>query len=238
MPGADQSLALGEPVVPRSVWVLSVKLPEFLQTSYREVVVWLLCSVLPVWVVEPSDEVQDAAPFLGAPKDLVNVVLLALFDVVGLAEYLRGVWWRTVFTELIGFEQQHMEDIVNLPLPGKGEPNSEGRDDFLHLEGTIVLVVRLPEWPARFDVAPIENYQVPDLILRGLGALGVHVATHAFVRCLQSFGGLLVYRVHLVSVECAGGVQGSFGGRVGGHGVKTVVGLDGVILLPMVIELL
>jgi len=86
-PRADQSLALGEPVVPRGVWVLPVKLTEFLQTSYRKVVVWLLRPVLPVWVVEPFDEVQDAAPLLGAPKDLINIVLLILFDVVGLSEY-------------------------------------------------------------------------------------------------------------------------------------------------------
>ena len=31
-------LALGEPVVPRCVWIPSVKLSEFLQTTYRKVV--------------------------------------------------------------------------------------------------------------------------------------------------------------------------------------------------------
>lgn len=30
----SSNLALGEPVVPRSVWVLAVKLSKFLQTSY------------------------------------------------------------------------------------------------------------------------------------------------------------------------------------------------------------
>ena len=75
-PRADQSLALGEPGVPQGVWVTSVELQEFLQTPYRKVVVCLLHPVLPVWVVEPFDEVQNAAPFLGAPKDLVNIVLL------------------------------------------------------------------------------------------------------------------------------------------------------------------
>jgi len=104
-PRADQSLALGEPGVPQGVWVTSVELQEFLQTPYRKVVVCLLHPVLPVWVVEPFDEVQNAAPFLGAPKDLVNIVLLALFDVIGLSEYFRGVWWRSLFTEPIGFEQ-------------------------------------------------------------------------------------------------------------------------------------
>ena len=87
-PGADQSLALGEPVVPRSVWVLPVKLPEFLQTSYRKVIIWFFRLVLSVRVVEPFDEVQDAAPFPGAPKDLINIVFLALFDIIGLSEDL------------------------------------------------------------------------------------------------------------------------------------------------------
>jgi len=38
-PRVDRSIALGEPVVPRSIWVLPVKLPEFLQTSYQKVVI-------------------------------------------------------------------------------------------------------------------------------------------------------------------------------------------------------
>jgi len=103
-PGADRSLALGELVVPRHIWISLVKLSEFLQAAYRKVIVWFFCPVLPVWVVEPFDEVQDAAPFPGAPKDLVNIVFLTLFDIVGLSEDLRGVRWRLVFTGSIGFE--------------------------------------------------------------------------------------------------------------------------------------
>jgi len=104
MPGADRSLALGEPVVPRCVWILSVKLSEFLQAAYRKVIVWFFCPVLPVWVVELFDEVQDVVPFPGAPKDLVNIVFLTLFDIVGLLEDLRGVRRRSVFAGSIGFE--------------------------------------------------------------------------------------------------------------------------------------
>ena len=89
-----------------------------------------------------------------------------------------------MFTEPIGFELRYMKDIVNFPLPGKGETNGKGRDDFLHLEGTMILVIQLSGWLARFDVAPVEYYQVSDLILQGLGALGVRVAAHAFMRCL------------------------------------------------------
>jgi len=65
-----------------------VKLLKFLQTAYRKVVVWLFRPVFLVGVIKPFDEVQDAAPFLGALKNLVNIVLLALLDVVGLSEYL------------------------------------------------------------------------------------------------------------------------------------------------------
>jgi len=79
-PGAGRSLALGEPVVPWHIWVLLVKLSKFLQTAYRKVVIWLFRPVLPVRVVEPFNEVQDVAPLLGAPKDLVNIIFLALFD--------------------------------------------------------------------------------------------------------------------------------------------------------------
>jgi len=65
-----------------------VKLPEFLPTSYRKVIVWFFRPVLPVLLVEPFDEVQDAAPFPGAPKDLINVVFLSLFDIVVLLQDL------------------------------------------------------------------------------------------------------------------------------------------------------
>jgi len=58
----------------------------------------------PSWVVEPFDEVQEAASFPGAPNDLVNIVFLALFDVVSLSEDLGGVWWRLVFAGSVGFE--------------------------------------------------------------------------------------------------------------------------------------
>ena len=104
VPGADRSLALGEPVVPRHIWIPLVKLSEFLQAAYRKVIIWFFRPVLPVWVVEPFDEVQDAAPFPGAPKDRINIVFLALFDIVGLSEDLRGVRWCSVFDGSIGFE--------------------------------------------------------------------------------------------------------------------------------------
>jgi len=60
-----------------------MKLLEFLPTTYSEVVLWLLCPVFLFRIVKPLDEVQNAAPFPGTPKDLFNIVFLALFDVIG-----------------------------------------------------------------------------------------------------------------------------------------------------------
>ena len=103
-PGADRSLALGELVVSQRVWISLVKLSEFLQATYQKVIVWFFGPVLSVWLVEPFDEVQDAAPFPGAPKDLVNIVFLALFDIVSLLQDLHGVQRCLVFAGSIGFE--------------------------------------------------------------------------------------------------------------------------------------
>jgi len=50
-------LALGEPVVPRRVWISSVKLPEFLQTAYRKVVEWFFRPIFSFRIIEPLDEV-------------------------------------------------------------------------------------------------------------------------------------------------------------------------------------
>ena len=50
-------LALGEPVVPRRVWISLVKLQELLQTAYRKVVEWFLRPVFSFRIIEPLDEV-------------------------------------------------------------------------------------------------------------------------------------------------------------------------------------
>jgi len=119
-----------------------------------------------------------------------------------------------------------MEDVLNLPFSGQRESNCEGQDDFFHLEGAMVLVVQLLGGSTRLDVTSIEHYQVPDLVLPGLGSLGIHVAVHSFVHRFQPFSGRPVYRMHPVGIELAGGVQGSRGGWVGGHGIESVVGVE------------
>jgi len=62
-------LALGEPVVPWCIWVPSLKLSEFLQTTYRKVVEWFLRPVLAFWIVEPFDEVEDSLVVVSAALD-------------------------------------------------------------------------------------------------------------------------------------------------------------------------
>jgi len=119
-----------------------------------------------------------------------------------------------------------MKDVVNLPFPGQCKSNCKGRDDFFHLEGAMILVVQLPGGSARLDVMPIEHHQFSDLVFRGLGALGIHLAAHSFVCHFQPFAGRLLYRVHPVGVEFAGGVQGSRSGRVGGHRMESVVSVE------------
>jgi hypothetical protein len=94
-----------------------------------------------VRIVEPFDEIQDVAPLLGASKDLVNIVFLALFDVVGLSKNFGGVDRSVNVASSVGFQQQDMEDIMNLPLPREREANGEWVDDFFNLEGAMIFVV-------------------------------------------------------------------------------------------------
>jgi len=63
-----------------------------------------------------------------------------------------------MFAGSVGFEQRDMEDVVDLPFTGKREAYHEWRDDFLDLEGTMILVVQLLRGMACFDVAAIEHY--------------------------------------------------------------------------------
>ena len=74
-----------------------------------------------------------------------------------------------------------MENVVYLPFPGKRELNGEGGNNFFHLEVTMIFLVQFLQWPARFDVVPVEHHQVPGLVFQGLGSLGVHIATHPFL---------------------------------------------------------
>jgi len=119
-----------------------------------------------------------------------------------------------------------MEDIVDPPLPEKCELNGKGRDDSFHLEGTMIFVVQLLRWSARFDIVPVEQDQVPYLVGGGLSPPLINVAMHSFLHCLQSFSGLLVYCMHPVGVKLTRRIEGSVGGSVGGDGMEFVVGVE------------
>ena len=85
-------LALGEPVVPRRVRILLMKLPEFLLTAYRKVVKWFLRSVLAFRIVEPSDQIEDplviALAALNRGHNFLHVVFLTLLNVICLSKFL------------------------------------------------------------------------------------------------------------------------------------------------------
>ena len=78
-------LALGEPVVPRRVWVPSMKLSELLQTAYRKVVEWFFCPVPAFRIVEPFDEVKDSSSLFAGRHYLFDIVFFRMLDVVGLS---------------------------------------------------------------------------------------------------------------------------------------------------------
>jgi len=102
--GAECSffLDLGDPVIPWRVRVFPVEFSEYFQTAYRKVVEWLFRPVPLVRIVEPFHEVHDAAPSFGAAYDLVDVVFLALLDVVCFPKHLGWVRACSVFADSVG----------------------------------------------------------------------------------------------------------------------------------------
>jgi len=98
-----------------------MKFPEFFQTSFREVVVGFLRPVFAFRIVEPFDEVKNSFVISPAALDrghnFFHIVFLRLFDVIRFAQHLRGVRGCSVFAGSVWFEQQHVEDVVDLPLP-------------------------------------------------------------------------------------------------------------------------
>jgi len=163
---------------------------------------------------------------LGAAKNLVDIVFIALLDVVRVPEYSRWVQGHSVFAGSIGFEQRDMEDVVYLPFPWEREGSGERRDEFFDLEGTMIFVVHLPRGATRLDVATVEHNQVPNLVCGGLLSLGVCVPAHSLLCRLETLSGLVVYGVHPVRVDLASGVENIDRRRVRGIGVESVIGVE------------
>jgi len=216
-------LNVGDSVVPWCVWVSSVKFSEFFQASCRKVVERLLYPVPSVRVVVPFYEVHDTAPSFGAAYDLVDVVLLALLDIVCFLKHLRWVGRYPVLAGSVGLQQRYMEDVVDFPFARQGVTDGEGRDNLLHLKGFVVLVVQLFRRSARFDVAPIEHEQVPYLIHRRLDSFRVRIAAHSLLCCFEFPARFLIDCVHPVFIQRARRVEGSCRSWVGGYRVESVV---------------
>jgi len=119
-----------------------------------------------------------------------------------------------------------MENIVYFPFAGERESYREWGDDFLDLEGTMILAIQLFQGSARFDVASAEHHQVPYLECWGFLPRWVCISPHSFLCLFQPFSGFVVYGVHPMGIYFAGWVERLCRRRVHGHWVKAVVGIE------------
>ena len=119
-----------------------------------------------------------------------------------------------------------MEDVVDFPFSKQGKADGEGRDNFLHLKGSVVLVVQLFRRSMRFDIAPVEHDQVPYLIHRRLDSFRVSAATHSFLHRFVFSARFLMACMHPVCVQCTRRVEGYCHGWVGCHRVESVVRVE------------
>jgi len=119
-----------------------------------------------------------------------------------------------------------MEDVVDLPIPRQREADSEWGDDFLNLEGTMILVVQLPQGAAGFNIPSAEHHQVSYLVCRGFLTVRVGVLAHSLLCGFQPLAGLVMHGVHPMRIDCAGRVERSSGSRVHGNRVESVVGVE------------
>jgi hypothetical protein len=98
-------LLFGKLIVAWSVWVPFVKFPEFVQSAQREVVEGFCHPVFLVPIVVPLHEVKDVPAAFDGAYHFLDVVFLALLDVVCLAENLCRVRRFLVFRSSSGFDE-------------------------------------------------------------------------------------------------------------------------------------
>jgi len=158
-------------------------------------------------ILEPFDKVKDPSAVLDRGHNFLHIVFLTLLNVVHFPEYPRGVRRGLVFTCSVWFEEQDMEDIVDLPFSRQREVDGEWGDDFLDLKGTLIFVVQLLCWVTHFDVAAVEHHQVSYLVCWGFFSYWVGVPAYSFLCRLQSFPGFLVYCLHPMPIDHAGWVE-------------------------------
>jgi len=100
------------------------------------------------------------------------------------------------------------------------------RDNFLHLEGTMIFVVQLLRWLACFNVVPTKHDQVSYLVHWRFLSCRICVLAHVFPGHFQTFSGFIVYHAYPVQVDCAGWVEGFALHWIHGYGVESVVGIE------------
>jgi hypothetical protein len=185
-----------KPIVFGGGWVFEMTLPKFLQSAGRKIVEGLFRPISSVGVIEPSDQVEDAAPSLDAAHNLVDIIFLGLLYVVGFPENFGGIHRCSYLAFLVFLQEGDMEDVVDLPISGKREPYREGGDDLLDLEGTMIFVVHLLGGSTGGDIMSVEHYQVGDLISGCLLLTGVGIPPHSLLCFFQSFPSSKVHGVH------------------------------------------
>jgi len=100
-----------------------------------------------------------------------------------------------------------MENIVYFPFVEKRESCRERGDDFLDLEGTVILVIQLLRGSTGFDVASAEHHQVPYLECWGFLPYWVCISPYSFLCFFQPFSRFVVHGVYPVGVYFAGRVE-------------------------------
>ena len=105
--------------------------------------------------------------------------------------------------------------------------NGERGDDFLDLEGTMILVVQFLRGAACFDVSAAEHYQVSYSVCGGFLTPSVGIPPHSFLGCIETFSGFLVYH-HPVPVHCTSWVERFLVvRRVQGCWVESIIRIEG-----------
>jgi hypothetical protein len=178
--------------------------------------------------VDPFDEIQNAASLLGAAKDLVNVVFLAVFDVIGLSENLGGVDGPTEITLSEWFQQRNIEDVMYLPFPWKRKFDSKWGNGFFDLEGAMIFVVHLLRWSARLNFPTVQHYQISNLISWLFPSVWVYVPAHSLLCLLEHLSGPFVHGVYPLRVNLAGGVEKICRSGVCRRRVESVISHPGI----------
>jgi len=91
----------------------------------------------------------------------------------------------------------------------------------------MIFVVQLPCRTARFDVMSAEHHQISYLVSGGFLSHRVSVPAHPFLYGFQSFSGLVMHRLHPVSVYRTSRVEWFMVWCVQSCRVKSIIHIEG-----------